>query len=100
MRVLVAQANSSPDSNPLEASATNLNRNGGLLTTEGEWKISSCLLLTNRFEQTAAARVVSKVGGRCKIKHYGVEFVDGTAGATFWGITFLPDSAMERPTKT
>jgi hypothetical protein len=90
-RVLIAPADPSADPHSFLATATNLNRYGALIRSDQEFHVSSQVLLTNQQKQTAIAKVVKRFGEGKAFRRYGIEFVEGETGATFWGITFLSD---------
>jgi hypothetical protein len=88
MQLRIAPADPAADPYPYNATATNLNRYGALLSSSRELKLTSHVLLTNPHGQRALARVIAEIRRQNATRHYGVEFLDDSAGATFWGITF------------
>jgi hypothetical protein len=71
----------------LTATATNLNRDGGMLRLNRDLSIGSTLLLKHRSVR-ASARVVKQASaaqGQCA---YGVELIESEESKSFWGIHF------------
>lgn len=71
----------------LIATATNLNRDGGMLRLDRDLPIGSTLLLKHRGLR-GSARVVAQTRaaqGHCA---YGVEFIETEGSKDFWGIHF------------
>lgn len=99
MRLLIAPADPAADPHPFNATATNLNQHGAMISSERELNVLSHLMLINRQKETAVAKVVAKLGEKRSLKHYGVEFIDSQTDARFWGISFLSESSPERTGK-
>jgi hypothetical protein len=89
MQIRMAPADPAADPNPFRATATNLNRHGALVCSEREVKVGSHVLVTNPKHENALARVVSEAQRRNSLRQYGIEFMDNSTGATFWGLTFV-----------
>ena len=89
MNVRIAPADPTADPAGFRAIATNLNRFGALVSSEQEFKVGSHVFLTNPKREQALAIVVGESRPLRQQRQYGIEFTDGSAGATFWGITFL-----------
>ncbi len=89
MQIAVAPADPAADPKPFRATATNLNRYGALVRSDREFKVGSHVLLTNPRRERALARIVGEAQRKTDLREYGIEFVDSSIGATFWGLTFV-----------
>jgi hypothetical protein len=88
MRVAISPADPSADPLGFDAMATNLNRNGAMVAADRKIALSSLIRVTNNQGASMVARVVSDLGQKKSVRHYGIEFVDQSAGSRFWGVHF------------
>jgi hypothetical protein len=87
MRVTV-HAGDPADGRSVPAVATDLNLHGALVITNGTFPVASHILLINRQNEVASARVVTEVARLSSMRQYGVEFLHGGIGEEFWGVQF------------
>lgn len=75
------------DSFRLTATATNLNRDGGMIRLNRDLSVGSTLLLKHRGLRSSArvVRQANAAQGQCA---YGVELVESEESKSFWGIHF------------
>jgi hypothetical protein len=88
MRVAISPADPNADPLGFDATATNLNRNGATVSANRKIPLSSLITVTNNQGASMIARVVSDLGPKRALRHYGIEFVDQSAGSHFWGVHF------------